>query len=542
VTFRAVVTRENTALLAALAATLVVQFGTLWCGFHDDDYVHLWEMQTNSLHVFLLQSHAGHVMFLPKLIMFVLSGLFGPIPVPHMVLALALHLLNVALLFRVALRLGGGPWPIGIICALWGTSPAQQGVLSWMSAHGFIIGTTTTLAILNELATASHERRALRAAELVRMNVLAVIGATSLGIAGSVALALPIVVWFLAPPDSSRWRAAVAMVPELVVTVVVLSTAQKIPASYDFRSIVILLGYLVSYGTATVLAGAFVTNVRQGMGIEHAASALASPVSVAIAGVALAFVTWDFIRASAGERRVIAGLLALSFAMYGAIAVGRAGYTILLPPSSLAMQDRYHYAPTVGIVIAAALILSRAARAHTSSLRSVGLWLTAHAIVVLASTPVALDHPSRESGVWSQHHRTLTEQAITSVLEAQPRGIVYLSNEDFAPVLVILKMGGSRAGFPGIGAYFALAHDCAWAGRRVRFVDDDPQVEKSLQTWKAQVRDCFATSEQARSEGSRVHSLDETTPPELRSALRSSVDPVLARALAQAWADEHARH
>ncbi|HVM95482.1 MAG TPA: hypothetical protein VMT89_03785 [Candidatus Acidoferrales bacterium] len=530
--------RPHAPLVIALAATVLVHFGTLSSGFHNDDYLHLWLMRTAPLHVFLAATHGGHVMVLPKLIMLGLSSLFGLAAGPHMALALALHLVNVVLLYRVIVRFGGSPLAAGAFAILWGASPSHQGVLSWMSSHGFILGTTTTLAAVNELARATSEGRKPSAVELLRVNLFVALGALSLGAASSVALVIPVIVWLLVPSDLAPWRAAMAMAPEWIFTVAVLANVVGFGVSPNLLAATKLFACLLAYGAGVAFAGPILIVTERGMGIEQAPIELASTASFVTAAVVAGTVAWGFARAGAAERRTIIGFLTLSVAMYGAVAVGRAQWGGVYSAFSLAMQDRYHYAPTIGMVMTVALVISP--QHSVPAARPSNGILALAVFAVLAGAPLALADATRETAVWARAHLTLTEEVVTSVVRAQPNGDVYLRNENFAPATFAAWMENDRSTFPGIGAYWALAHPSPWVGdHHLRFVDKDPNVGRALTHLSAGVREFFASVEEAREAGTQVHSLDEAVPAELEKAYRGSFDPVFARAMAREFRAPH---
>ncbi len=519
----------HVALVAALAATLVVQAGSLTGGLHDDDYLHLFALVTRPCFEFVTASYAGHIMVLPKLVLASMHAVFGATATPYLLLALATHLFNVALIYRVATRFGAGPWMAGAVALLWGTAPVQQSTLSWMSTYGFMLGTATTLLALGELGRGRDARRPASAAELVRANLFVALGALSLGAATAVALVFPVVAWLLATPPSPGPRAALSMLPSWLFTVFAVSLIERPPISLDPGVVTTLIVHLAAYGVAAVFAGPVATNTAYGIGIfRDAPAGLATRLSFVIAAPILAALAYAALRSGRETRRTVLGLTTPTVAIYGAIAANRAVSATVLSIGSVALQDRYHYSPTVGVVLAFAVAASHlVARSWNPALRTRALLAASAALVTLASLPVALGHRTRETAAWAQGHVRLTEEALTTLLTSLPEGDVYLRNENFTPALLAVVIGNDRSVFPGIAAYWAVSRDSTWQnGRGVHFVDSDPRLLAALPRMNPEVRALFASPQDAQNAAAVVHSFDEI-PAALRDRLRQSVDPVL---------------
>jgi len=66
---------------------------------------------------------------------------------------------------------------------------------------------------------------------------------------------------------------------------------------------------------------------------------------------------------------------------------------------------------------------------------------------------------------------------IEDAVAAAPQHDVYLANEEFAPMRLLYAMGIPRSRFPGIGAYWVIAHGVRpLQGRRLFFVESEAGV------------------------------------------------------------------
>src|SRR5262245_51834030 len=83
-------------LAVVLALTLLVHGRAVRGGFQLDDFFHLYEGRTLSLTTYLLQQENGHFMPVLKAMCLALYGVFGVNASLFLLVALAVHLLNVA--------------------------------------------------------------------------------------------------------------------------------------------------------------------------------------------------------------------------------------------------------------------------------------------------------------------------------------------------------------------------------------------------------------------------------------------------------------
>src|SRR5262249_9514692 len=109
----------------ALASTLAVHAPALRAAFARDDQLLLFDAMNMPLGEYLLDMHGGHMMPVHKLVIVTLYALFGYHARPYFALALATHLLNVALLHG-GLRSATQPLLAAFGSTLWGAALIHQ--------------------------------------------------------------------------------------------------------------------------------------------------------------------------------------------------------------------------------------------------------------------------------------------------------------------------------------------------------------------------------------------------------------------------------
>ena len=99
--------------------------------FFADDFVCLFDIVNKGFLRFFVQPFGGHLLFVRNAVFYVSYLAFGFRAGPYYAVALATHLLNVWLFFRVARRFTGSAVVASFGAALWGTSPLCLGTLAW---------------------------------------------------------------------------------------------------------------------------------------------------------------------------------------------------------------------------------------------------------------------------------------------------------------------------------------------------------------------------------------------------------------------------
>src|SRR4030095_311383 len=106
---------------------------------------------------------------------------------------LALHAVNVGLIFGIVRVVTLSAALACLAAAAWGTCPINEGALGWIAASGNVMVATATLFILYDVVRATHIG-AIRAA---LWGVLLLAAAQSFGTGLGIAMAAPVVLaWF----------------------------------------------------------------------------------------------------------------------------------------------------------------------------------------------------------------------------------------------------------------------------------------------------------------------------------------------------------
>ncbi|MGH7789313.1 MAG: hypothetical protein ACRERC_20755, partial [Candidatus Binatia bacterium] len=131
--------------VVALALSAAAFLPTVRVAFHDDDFLHLYQIANDSPLTWLMRVHAGHLYVTRNAVFLLFDQLFGPHAAPYMWSAYLTHLLNVGLLFAVARRLSGSSGAACAVAALWGSSPNNAGAMAWYAVYGQVLGVTLIL-------------------------------------------------------------------------------------------------------------------------------------------------------------------------------------------------------------------------------------------------------------------------------------------------------------------------------------------------------------------------------------------------------------
>src|SRR5262245_16182800 len=199
-------------VLPPLIVTAIVYFPITRNYFYLDDFFNLYNIVNDRPLVYVLRENGGHVLVARNALFYLIFWLVGPHPELFYWSALLTHLLNVALLFVVILRLTGRSGLASFGALLWGSSPLQEGTLGWYSVYGHALVGTTLLIVLAQAAGLA--RRGQQPSRRTRSlwAGLALIGATSFGTGVALAMALPFALYLLLPPGPKRRPPLLALV------------------------------------------------------------------------------------------------------------------------------------------------------------------------------------------------------------------------------------------------------------------------------------------------------------------------------------------
>ena len=178
---------------AVLAAAAVWVFSPITRGdFFLDDLVRLYDLKNWGWTKLILSPHGGHLLATSNASYWLFDRAFGLAPRAWFVVVLAVHVINVLLLYDVTRRMAGDRRLAFLASTLWGVAPVQVGVLGWLAAFGNALVATTLLLLLRELTLAVARTRPPSAPRIAWWYVLALLGATSFGFGIAVAMVLPV--------------------------------------------------------------------------------------------------------------------------------------------------------------------------------------------------------------------------------------------------------------------------------------------------------------------------------------------------------------
>jgi len=453
-------------------------------------------------------THGGHLLVTRNLVYWLCYQLFGLEPAGYFVLALITHLLNVALLFAVILRLSQRPLCATFAAALWGLAPIHQGSLRWVSVYGHVMAGTFVLLVLADLSRIAGGDRAPTSWQLGRWTLLLLAAATSFGTGLGVALAFPAVAWLLLTPSGGRDRAALMLAAgTAAIAALFLAQHQGLPTGglgdYPIGVSLALWANLMSYGLASLALGPFFTFNQRHIPVGPLSGLARAHILPAIHGVGLAVFAalgLAFARAGPARRRQMAGFALLVACAYGAIAVGRAPFMVIMnfDMPFMTTATRYHYLAQLGLALL--LGLAAAEFANARSLSRLPAWLGPS----LLSVGLALALPSYTSSARTLDplldRRWLDEvnRAMTDLLQrvraAPPGSRVYVSNHRSSRVRLV-----PREEFPDWAAVFVMTHrEDTLEGRQVYFVEADAQlVRKFREGSNARIARLLVTPDEA---------------------------------------------
>ncbi len=478
--------------------TAIVHYPIVADYFKHDDFIHLYQIANHGFWEFLLTPHGGHLLATSNLVFYVLFQLFGLQAEVYHGVALATHLLNVALLYHVIHRITDSRCLAVFGAALWGMAPIDRGSIGWFSVYGHVLATTLILWVLVDVARLRKAAAAVPAWTLVRWYVLLMGAAMSFGVGLGVAACFGIVVFSMLPEAPNRGRVSVVLSTLLVVLpglfVLQHSVFESLfgPLISDGRDAVLQLyrvpeliamsAQLLAFASASLALGLVVRGDHGNQllpvfqGHETALAWFTFGVGSALVGLVLV-VLWR----TRGGRMPIVGFGVMAVVAYAVIAAGRIG-VMGRAPSMLWMvsSPRYHYLGTLAICLVLMTSLARAAQ-NWSAPRRIGerfgwailvAWLLIALPLDMSTAGIGASNAGARAR--SQHERVLA--FFRRVIAAKPEGApIFIDNQRFKPVPT-LRLDR----FPGSAAAFVFSFpENIVDGRRVYFVEKRHRVRKA---------------------------------------------------------------
>jgi len=131
----------------AVGLALLVYLPILNNYFFLDDFLILHQLRNWPLGKFLTVHWAGHRVVVRQAFYAALYAVAGGHPAPYYAFLLALHAINVALVFTIVRTVTECPPLACLAAAMWGTCPLNGGALGWLAASGNVLVGTTTLTV-----------------------------------------------------------------------------------------------------------------------------------------------------------------------------------------------------------------------------------------------------------------------------------------------------------------------------------------------------------------------------------------------------------
>jgi hypothetical protein len=348
---------------------------------------------------FLTMHWAGHLVLVRNAFYAVMHATAGANPTPYFAVLLALHAVNVGLVFAIVQTVTRSAPLACLSAAAWGTSPLNEGALGWLSASGNVFVATTMLAVLYD-AVRSNRVGFGRAA---LWGALLLIGAQSFGTGLGIAMVAPVLlVWFV-------WHRTTLGARVMLLGIPIATTLMYGADYHEFTGNLTssvgakasMLFHLYTIGVAGLLQGL----AHEPSPAEYLAPAVfgkdvprdaLSPVAYT-AGVLVACVwligAW---RATGQTRRLLVALLVLILANYAVIAVGRSYFVegFRQPVVMQAAQSRYHYSAAALLAVGLAVVLASVFQKRLDGWPRIALvaWLAASAVFYARSGWVISHH------------------------------------------------------------------------------------------------------------------------------------------------------
>lgn len=450
-------------LCLSIALSVWVFSPILGVYFHNDDFIHLFNIVDLGFSRFVFEPFAMHSLVVRNALLYAVYQVFGPDPRASFAIVLLTHALNTGLLFA-AVRTLTSSSPIAFFGAtLWGTAPVLAGSLGWYTVYGHVLVGTCLAALLAALASAYAAARPPAAGRLIWSAVLAVAASACFGTGLGVSAAFPLLVLVPFPARrAGRLRLVLALLVPLVAGAAYFAVAwwQVIGDLPDTREAVWTtvtrgepgtlldsLRHLLQFGAGELLAGRF-RSLR--------ADSTMAVVWLLYAAALAATLLWS----PATTRRLAVCLLLASIACYVPISLAKGGLATRRP-TRLSNEARYHYASLMPLSILLALGIHAVATRWPESRRA-GPWILAawlgSLIASQALGPRPIDRHDRERQMVTKRLEEIRAR-VSAALPGQP---VVIPDRAFAPSQAYLGLGSA--------ALFLIHHPSGSIdGRAVRF-------------------------------------------------------------------------
>jgi hypothetical protein len=420
------------------------------------------------------------------------------------------------------------PWLAALLTLLWALSPIAQGSLAWFAVYGHVLVATFMLWLLGDLARRTDETaHDVPLHVRLRWGLLLFGAATSYGFGLGIALGFPVAALFLLPALANRGAVLLTLAASAALVAALYPVqrwlvlyrwgAEAIPFDFAplglaaiFRSpgefvqlaSVLLLG-LSGYGLATLLLGPFALFARPAeyLGPWWGADLVWLSRSLVVAAVVLAVAV---LRGAEPRRRHLAiGLGLVVAACYAPAAAVTAARLLASFPSqpdrywepTAVLEARYQYAgPAVWIAFVAVVLaaaLDRWRRLARSTYAVLVVWFALAGPRYWAARDALVSRAIRAAMSTARPEQAMDD--LRARVRRAPAGEgVYLRNGD-SPFAFIRHVPA----FPGTVAIFILFNESdVLEGRRVRFVEHDPELLRVLRSQGGRVAELLVGPEE----------------------------------------------
>jgi hypothetical protein len=477
--------RSRLLLLALIAAaTAVVHAGVTESGFKKDDFLHLYDRASLGHWNFIRLPHGGHVMVVHKLLLDALLRVFGLQATAILAVFVFLHVVNAVLLQGILERFTGRPVPSSLVTVAWSTAPIHQTTLAWISTHGHVLVGTFVLLVLWEIAGLVRDGGKPSYAALLRWSALLFAAVCSFGVGLTIAASAPLWIWLLLRAGTFEWRKWIPLLALVGLAIGAFLFGRRTGGDVTRTDVVqalpavlALFLELAAYGFAATAGASFLTlrpDDRAVWPFGELGMTGALALSYAVALVLALVLVRAFVAGDRSTRRLLLGCVLVSCAAYGAVALGRGSSLLGKGPEWFATRAKYHYASSLGFVVALGIALARLPwRATPLPLASAG----ALALGLVVTNGAAARQMDDGFGAEARLAMAFVDGALAKAVEEAPAREVYVVNAPFLPARHILIAKRRESAFPGIFAYTAIAHPgFLLGGRELFFVEEDPQV------------------------------------------------------------------
>jgi hypothetical protein len=383
----------------AVVATVVVYASITRAYFAGDDFCHFFDALNLPMREFVLLPWGGHVLITSNAVTWPMFRAFGLHPWLYLSVMLALHALNVLLLYWLVLRWTGRTTVAGVAAALWGTSPLHVVTLGWFAIFGEVILATLALVLLLTLDLA-RERSEARPLNIGVWIVLALMASTSFGMGLAVGLALPLLVWLLGPVAGLRRGARVAVWAVPLVTVALYLAVRAFDPQESKGQVDELVSVHAAlgawrYGVSMILLMVPYAFSVLSFGFLGAPRTDPATWRLVIGAACVAAVLAAGLRMRALDRRRVLAAAALAMLAYGVVVAGRAPVfqqMAFTPGQAATIPLHYHTFPSIGLVLCLCLAWCALTASKTvwaaSAQATACVWLIAWAVGVFVNRPI----------------------------------------------------------------------------------------------------------------------------------------------------------